>query len=172
MFVVNLDLESFYILMFWVRLYSTHDFWINFHIVHWNFWWLSSLFEVHCHFFLQISSLISYLNYCVFFPRGDRCTLYPLLWIRGALVVASTCRSWCLVVVSCWFLGNEVLRGLVCLGGPWRAYLKRLSPTPSSHWGCCTLIRCAGTQDPHMQRWVVRTKVIAILLLMYPHVFE
>ena len=43
---------------------------------------------------------------------------------------------------------------------------------PSSHWGRCTLIRCAGTRNPVMQRWVARTKVIAILLLTYPHVLE
>ena len=45
-------------------------------------------------------------------------------------------------------------------------------PAPSSHWGRCTLVRCAGDQDPRMQRWLARTKVIAILLLTYPHVLE
>ena len=68
--------------------------------------------------------------------------------------------------------GNEVYRGVGCLWDPWRAYLKRLSPAPSSHWGRCTLIRCASTRDPCMQRWVGRTKVIAILLLTYPHILE
>ena len=34
------------------------------------------------------------------------------------------------------------------------------------------MIPCAGTLDPRMQRWVARTKVIKILLLTYPHVFE
>ena len=56
-------------------------------------------------------------------------------------------------------------------GGPCRAYLKRLSPSPSSHWGRCTLIRCAVTQDQCMRR-VARTKVIAILLLTYQHIFK
>ena len=27
----------------------------------------------------------------------------------------------------------------------WSPYLKSFSPSLSSHWGCCTLIRCAGT---------------------------
>ena len=36
----------------------------------------------------------------------------------------------------------------------------------------CMLIRCAGTRDPRMQRWVAHTKVIELLLLSYPHVFE
>ena len=47
---------------------------------------------------------------------------------------------------------------------PWRAYLKRFIPAPYFHWGRYILIRCAGTQDPRMQWWVARTKVIAILL--------
>ena len=34
----------------------------------------------------------------------------------------------------------------------WGPYLKRFSPAPSSHWGRCTLIRCAGTQDPRRQQ--------------------
>ena len=70
-------------------------------------------------------------------------------------------------MVRC-FLGNDVSRELGWLVGPWRAYLKRLSPPPSSHWVQCTLIQCADNRDPCMQRWVARTKVIAILLLMYP----
>ena len=67
---------------------------------------------------------------------------------------------------------SEVLGGVGWLCDPWRDYLNRFSPATSSHWGRCTLIRCASTRDPRMQRWVARTKVIAILLLMYPHVFE
>ena len=108
----------------------------------------------------------------LFFSRGYRCTLSPLIWIRGALVVVSTHLSCCLLAMVGCFLGNEVSRGLGWLGGALRAYLKRLSPAPSSHWGRCTLIQCTGTRDPCMQRWVARTKVIAILLLTYPHVFE
>ena len=34
----------------------------------------------------------------------------------------------------------------------WGPHLKRFSPAPSSHWGRCTLIRCAGTRDPRKQR--------------------
>ena len=55
---------------------------------------------------------------------------------------------------------------------PWISYLQRLSPAPSSHCGRCTLIRCAVTRDPRMQQWLARNKVIAILLLAYPHVLE
>ena len=58
--------------------------------------------------------------------------------------------------------------GLLCRS----AYLKRLIPAPSFHWGRCTLIQCAGTRGPRMQRWVARTKVIVVLILTYPHVFE
>ena len=42
----------------------------------------------------------------------------------------------------------------------------------SSHCGLCTLILCAGTLDPRIHWWVARTKVMVILLLTYPHVFE
>ena len=33
----------------------------------------------------------------------------------------------------------------------WGPYQKRFSPTPSSQWGSCTLIWCAGTRDPRRQ---------------------
>ena len=55
------------------------------------------------------------------------------------------------------------------LGISWRAYLKRLLPAPSyqcEHW---TLILFNGTLDPHMHRCVAHTKLMAILLLKYPH---
>ena len=66
------------------------------------------------------------------------------------------------------------LRGVGYLLGfdPLRAYLKSFVPVPSSHWVQCTLIRCAGTLYPRMQLLVARIKVIAILLLTYPHVLE
>ena len=70
------------------------------------------------------------------------------------------------------------MRGIGVLGGvgwlcePWRTYLNRFISASSSHCDRCTLIRCAGNRDPRMQRWVARTKVIKILLLTYPHVFE
>ena len=52
-------------------------------------------------------------------------------------------------------------------------YIKsRISITLVRATNRCTLIRCAGTRDPRMQRLVARTKAIEILLLMYPHVFE
>ena len=63
------------------------------------------------------------------------------------------------------------------VGGSWFvvvgcAYLNSTRPDPSSHCGLCTLIFCAGTSDPLMHQCVARTKVIVILLLSYPHVFE
>ena len=64
-----------------------------------------------------------------------------------------------------------VERGGWC-GDTWSAYLKRFIHAPSSHWGICTLIRFAGTLDTCKQRWVARTKVTTILLLMYPHVLK
>ena len=79
----------------------------------------------------------------------------------------------CMVVVFIFrFLGLGWMRGDGAYSDPWCAYLNSLSPAPSSHCGRCTLIRCAGTRDPRMQQWLARTKVIAILLLTYPHVFE
>ena len=54
----------------------------------------------------------------------------------------------------------------------WCTYLKRLSQAPSSHCGRLTLILCASTLDPRMHRCVARTKVMANLLLTYPHVLK
>ena len=85
----------------------------------------------------------------------------------GILVCSSGWRCW-----TGLFGGNEVSKEVGFLWYPWHAYLKRLSPAPSSHWGLCTLIRCAGTRNPRMQERVARTKVIAILLLTYLHVLE
>ena len=56
----------------------------------------------------------------------------------------------------CWFMWNEVSGGLVWLGGGLACLTKEVEPTPSSHWGRCTLIRCAGTRDPCMQQWVAQ----------------
>ena len=53
-----------------------------------------------------------------------------------------------------------------------RAYLNNYRSALSSLCGICTLILCAGTCDPLMHRCVAHTRVIAILLLKYPHVFE
>ena len=54
----------------------------------------------------------------------------------------------------------------------WHDYLKRLSLAPSSHCRRWTLILCAGTLDPRMHRCVDHTKVMATLLLTYPHVLD
>ena len=109
---------------------------------------------------------------CIFFKGGQVYPVPPSLtsW-RPCFVVSPLCLWRLVVVVGC-MQGIEVSEGVGWLCEPWRAYLKRFSPAPSYHWGPCTLIRCAGTQDPRMQRWVARTKVIAILLLTYPHVLE
>ena len=96
----------------------------------------------------------------------------PSLSSRLPCFVVSPLCLWWLVVVGGCMRGIEVPGGVGWLCEPRRAYLKRFSPAPSSHWGRYTLIRCACTRDPRMQRWVVRTKVIAILLLTYPHVLE
>ena len=61
------------------------------------------------------------------------------------------------VQCSCWLVSRVVMGGVgwrgwgVCIDS-WCPHLKRFSPAPSSHWGCCTLIRCAGTRDPRKQR--------------------
>ena len=54
----------------------------------------------------------------------------------------------------------------------WRAYLKMLILSPSSHCKHWTLILCAGTLDPRMQWCEARTKVMETLLLTYTHVLE
>ena len=68
---------------------------------------------------------------------------------------------------GCWLGGGGCVG--VCIAS---SYLNSASTASSSHCGLCTLILCAGTRDPRIQRWVDRTKVIAIRLLTYPHVFE
>ena len=93
---------------------------------------------------------------CLFFKGGQVYPVPPFL------------TSW----RPCFVLSPLCLWRLVVVGGCMHAYLNRFSPAPSSHWGRCTLIRCSGTRDPRMQRWVARTKVIAILLFTYPHVLE
>ena len=85
--------------------------------------------------------------------------------------ICPLCLWWLVVVGGC-MRGIGVSAGVGCYCDPWRAYLNRFSPAPSSHCGRCKLIRCTSTRDPHMRWWVTRIKVITILLLMYPHVFE
>ena len=109
---------------------------------------------------------------CLFLKGGQVDPVPPSLNLQHPCVVVPPLRSWWVAVMGRCIQGNEVSREVCWLGEPWNAYLKRLSPAPSSHWSVCTLILCAGTLDPRMQRWVARTKVIAILLLTYPHVLE
>ena len=109
---------------------------------------------------------------CLFLNGGQVYPVSPSLSTQRPCVVVSPFCLWWLAVVNGCMRENEVSGGVGWLCDPWRAYLKRFSSVPSSHWGCCTLVRCAGTRDPCMQRWVARIKVIAILLLTYPHVLE
>ena len=126
----------------------------------------------HFHFFTNYFTKFIFELMCRFLKGVN---VYPVpssLNPRRSCVVVSTRRYWCSMVMVRCFQGNEVSRELGWLGEPCFAYLKMFIPASSSHGGRCTLIRCAGTRDPCMQRWVVRTKVIAILILMYPHVLE
>ena len=68
--------------------------------------------------------------------------------------------------------GWGAVGALLGLGISQRSYLNRLTPTPFSHCRRWTLILCAGTLDPWMNRCVERTKLMAIILLTYPHVME
>ena len=109
---------------------------------------------------------------CIFIKGGQVYPVPPSFSQRcTCFVVSPLCLWWMAVVVGC-MRGNEVSGGVFWLWEPCRAYLKRFSPAPSSHWGCCTMIWCAVTWDPCMQRWVARTKVIAILILTYTHVLQ
>ena len=109
---------------------------------------------------------------CLFVKGGQVYPVPPSLSSRRPCFVVSLICLWWLVVVGRCLRGIEVSGGVGWLCEPWRAYLKRFSPAPFSHWGRCTLIRCVGTQDLCMQRWVARTKVIEVLLLTYLRVLE
>ena len=113
------------------------------------------------------------LAYCWSYSRRDRCTLSRLHILRDPRVV-----PWFYFLVWGWL---QIFNGSMCVlvvirgwnggggGVGWRGrrvcidslgpHLKRFSPAPSSHWGCCTLIRCAHTWDPRKQQCVVPTKV-------------
>ena len=96
--------------------------------------------------------------------RRDMCTLSPLCLFRHPL---SFGWSW-LLLCDLWYRGLFFalcsLIVAVGMGGGggvgekgvgmviWGTYLKSFSPSPSSHWGRYTLIRCAGTRDPRRQR--------------------
>ena len=155
-------LHMLYFLNFMINIWMLHYFWDN--------WFQMTLL------FLICFNKIVWLNYSgllvTFFLRGGRCTLYPLPCINGALCTLGQLFMWWSMVLWCCVVGIGVAEGDGWFDDPWCAYLNRFSPAPSSHWGFCTLIWCAGTLDPHMQRWVALTKVIVILLLTYPHVFE
>ena len=59
-----------------------------------------------------------------------------------------------------------------CLGIFKCDYREMFSPAPSYHCSSCTLIRGTVARDPPMNRCVPRTKVIEILILIYPHFLE
>ena len=105
--------------------------------------------------------------------------VYPIS-IFCALMAPSYSHSGIFCIVEIHVQSNSLCTGMA--KGAWggvrtssglrisrRAYLKRLSPAPSSHCGRWMLILCAGTLDPRMHRCVARTKVMAILILTYPH---
>ena len=71
----------------------------------------------------------------VFIKEGQVYPVPPSLNPRRPCVVVSPRRSWWVTVMGRFIQGNEVLRELGWLGEPWHAYLKRLIPEPSSHWG-------------------------------------
>ena len=112
--------------------------------------------------------------------------VYP---VPPSLLPQPACRP--LILLSIVRLASDFLRFNVCFGcykglewggvgwrgrglciDSWGPHLKSFSPAPSSHWGRCTLIRCAGKRDPRKKKCVARTKVMATLILTYPHVFE
>ena len=132
---------------------------------------------------MLIPSCICYIS----FQGGQLYSVPPNVACSGAgCSLVPVCLPWgvpCAVVgpvLSCFDAVRTLYRGGGggCVGGEswfvmvWSAYLNSASPAPSSHCGLCTLILCAGTCDPRIHRCVARTKVIAILILMYPHVFE
>ena len=71
-----------------------------------------------------------------------------------------------------WLNDLHGVRDSIGLGISQRARLNRLIPAPSYHCGHWTLILCAGTLDPWMHRCVACTKLMATLLLTYPHILE
>ena len=64
------------------------------------------------------------------------------------------------------------IRDYLGLGINFRAYMKGLNLALYFHCRRWTLILCAGTLDPRMHQCVACTKVVATLLLTYPHVLE
>ena len=66
----------------------------------------------------------------------------------------------------------KLLEVFTVCGSLRRSYGKRFIPAPSSHYGCCTLIRCSVTLEPRIHRCVVRHKVVVIRILMYHHFLD
>ena len=113
-----------------------------------------------------------YRGFWVSFDQvGTGVTCPPISVFSAPFYPVWTLCLWWLVVGGC-MCGIGVSEGVGCYCDPWCSYLNRFIPAPYYHCGRCTLIRCAITWDTHMQRWVEHTKVIAILLLTYPHVFK
>ena len=123
---------------------------------------------------------------CSISYRGGRCTMYRLV-CRGGSVCFPISSCLCdhmivgalfVVVVSDQAVSPNVYEGLggvealLGMGIYQRPYMNRLIPAPSYYCGRRTLILCAGTLDPWMHRWVELTKVMTILLLIYPQVLE
>ena len=124
-------------------------------------------------FFLNKIVYLVYRSFLVSFSHGGTGVPCPPFSVFSATFypICPLCLWWLVVVGGC-MRGIGVSAGVGWHCDPWHAYLNRFSPAPSSHCGLCTLIWCAGTRDPRIQRWVACTKVISILLLTYPHVFN
>ena len=97
---------------------------------------------------LEINLFLHKLYYLVYrvinvsFSQGGACVpCPPSMNPRRPCVVVTPLWSWWMSVMGRCIQVNEVSMGVGWLGEPWCAYLKRLSPAQSSHWGCCTLIR-------------------------------
>ena len=85
----------------------------------------------------------------VCFLVDPSCSISVFFCVSGCYLVFP-CRSMFRIGLSAlgWLRGWGGVRTLSGLRISWRAYLKRLSPFPSSYCGRWTLILCAGTLDP------------------------
>ena len=139
-------------------------------------------------YFLKVIVYVNSNVYLLYHLQGGTDVLCYLL----LLPVQAAFPPWCLsaslgvapvplsALESLWFFADWTgfMGGVggwlvgVCQFDVLSAYLNRANPAPSSHCGLCTLILCAGNIYPRIHRCVARTKVMAILLLKYSHVFE
>ena len=124
-----------------------------------------------------------YLDHVIYPQGGTGVTFHPLFELV-ALSCALSGHSNLLVgallripvpdldVYPGMYMGLGRVKVLLGLGIPRWAYMHMLIPAPPSHCRLYTLILCAITLDPRMHRYVAHTKVMAILIWMYPHFQE